>query len=194
MNGAAAVRGRFVGGRATGYDERRAGREFWAKEHAAVRDMLADLPKGAQVLDIPVGTARYAPIYQELGLWAVGIDISPDMLAVARDKIDSLSFVMALRLGDVLAIDAPDKSFEATVCTRLLNWILPAEMTRAVAEMGRVTRRRLILSIELGARSSDKGNKPQEPAVFDAAVRAIGGKIGRRAQISPNYWMMQIGL
>src|SRR3990167_9071981 len=105
MNGAAAVRGRYVGGRATGYDERRSAKPFWAKEHAAVREMLAYLPKGAQVLDIPVGTARYATIYQELGLWAAGVDISLDMLAVAQDKIDSLGFVMNLRQGDVLAID-----------------------------------------------------------------------------------------
>lgn len=193
MNGAAAVRNRFVGGRATGYDERRSGREFWGKEHAAVRDMLLDLPRGSSVLDIPVGTGRYASIYQECGFQAVGMDTSPDMLAVARKKIDALGFHMGLCEGDVLDIDAPAEVVDAVVCTRLLNWILPAEMTRAVAEMMRVCRRRLIVSIELAARTSDKGNKPQEPATFAKALAAAGGREEKRVAISPNYWMIQIG-
>lgn len=193
MNGAAAVRDRFRGGRATGYDERRSVRDFWAKEHAAVDDMLRDLPPMSRILDIPVGTGRYAPIYQERGFDAVGMDTSPDMLAVAREKVDRLGFTMKLCLGDVLNIAEPRQSFDAVVCTRLLNWILPAEMATAIDEMMWVCRRRLIVSIELAARTSDKGNKPQEPSVFVRAVDAAGGTIEKRVLISPNYWMIQIG-
>lgn len=193
LNGAAAVRGRFRGGRATGYEERRAHREFWGRENGAVNDMLSDLGPGTKVLDIPVGTGRYAPIYQARKFVAVGMDVSPDMLAVAEEKVAGIGFAMALCEGDVLDIDVPDQSFDVVVCTRLLNWILPDEMTRAIAEMMRVCRRRLIVSIELGRRTSDKGNKPQDEAVFDSAVFAAGGKIEKRVGISAGYWMIQIG-
>lgn len=193
MNGAAAVRGRYRGGRALGYDERRSGREFWAKEYAAVRGMLEDITAGAHVLDIPVGTARYAPIYDEFGFQAVGIDVSPDMLAVARAKVAALDVVMDLREGDALAIDAEDRSFDAVVCTRFLNWILPDEMVQVLGELMRVCRHRLIVSIELAARTSEKGNKPQDPQFFAAALEALGGRVEKRLGIETDYWMLQIG-
>ena len=193
VNGAAAVRGRFYGGRASGDEERRAGKPFWAKGHAAVREMLSDMPRDSRVLDIPVGTGRFAPIYQEFEFDAVGMDVSKDMLAIALKKCRSLGFSMYLMQGDILEIPAPDRSHDAVICTRLLNWILPNEMARALAEMMRVCKQKLIVSIELGERTSDKGNKPHEPAAFGAAIIAIGGKIEKRVNILPNYWMMQIG-
>ena len=193
MNGAEAVNGRYYGGRATGYEERRSNRAFWGKEHAAVESMLADLPRGASILDIPVGTGRYASIYKRLGLVAVGMDVSTDMLDVARDNINKISLAMDVRVGDARAIDAENASFDTAVCTRLVNWFLPDEMSLTVSELLRVVRRRVIISVGLGPRLSDKGNKPHEPKAFARAVKLAGGIEQGRVEISRGYYMIQLG-
>lgn len=190
LNGAAAVKTRFHGGRVSGYEERRAKRPFWAKENAAVSDMLYGLPKGSSVLDIPVGTGRYAPLYHTYGLNAVGMDVSADMLDYSKTKIAEIGSSMQVRFGNALAIEAGDRSFNAVVCTRLVNWFLPEEMKRAIFEISRVAKDRVILSIELGARLSEKGNKPHEPAVYAAAVKAAKMVEKKRVEILPGYWMI----
>jgi ubiquinone/menaquinone biosynthesis C-methylase UbiE len=193
MIGAAAAAKRFVGGRAANYEARRSVRPFWAKEHAAVEKMLSGLPRGALVLDIPVGTGRYAPIYKKLGFKAVGIDASEDMLAEARTKVIETGADMDLYIGDALNIRHMRGTFHAVVCTRLVNWFLPAEMARAVAEMVRVMHDRLIISVEFGARKSEEGNNPHEPAVWAAALKAAGVVERRRIEISPGYDMIEVG-
>lgn len=191
MNGAASVQGRYYGGRASGYEERRASRPFWAKENATVEAMLSDLPRDSSILDIPVGTGRYAPIYQRLGFSALGLDVSSDMLDVARGNIASIGFDMEIRRGDALNIESADQSFDAAVCTRLVNWFLPSEMIRTVCELMRVSRR-VILSIELSDRKSDKGNQPHRPKDYARALKLARCTERKRVEISPAYWMVEL--
>lgn len=193
MIGAQAIRNRYRGGRATGYEDRRSGRASWAREHMLVDSMLFDLPPGSRILDIPVGTGRYAEIYGKRGLRVVGMDVSEDMLKVAEEKAAQVGTLMKVVHGDALNIDAPDGAFDAAVCTRLVNWFLPAEMAQVVSELTRVTKNKIILSIELGPRASDVGNNPHNPKVFDKAVAAAGAREERRDLISPGYWMIQLG-
>lgn len=191
--GAASAAKRFFGGRATKYEARRSVRPFWAKEHAAVQEMISDLPRGSSILDIPVGTGRYASIYKRSVFVATGIDASSDMLAVASAAARNLGLAMKLEVGDALDIQYVTGAFDAVVCTRLVNWFLPDEMRRAVQEMMRVARFRVIVSVELGARSSEEGNKPHEPAVWAEALKSAGAVEKKRVEIQPNYFMVQLG-
>lgn len=195
MIGASAVRRRYYGDKAHGYEARRAHRPFWAAENAAVESMLLELEPGSKVLDVPVGTARYAPIYRRLDFQALGIDISPDMLQEAQRRIKQLGMVLdfELRLGDILQLENIGP-FDAVVCTRLMNWLLPDEMVRAMEQMARVCTDRLIVSIELGKRLSDRGNNPHWADDFATVVQHIGGRIEREVAIEPNYWMTQINV
>ncbi len=103
------------------------------------------------VLEVAIGTGRNLPYYPH-GAHLTGIEFSPAMLELARRQADQLGLVVDLRLGDAQALDLPDASFDAVVCTLSLCAI-PDER-RAVAEMKRVLRpggRLLLLDHVAGA-------------------------------------------
>jgi ubiquinone/menaquinone biosynthesis C-methylase UbiE len=126
------------------YEANRRGKK-WVSEQAVVEELLRLLPKSATVLDIPVGTGRFVSAYHDLGLHAVGMDVSADMIAEARKKPGSESVVF--RLGDVRHIEAESSSFDCVVCMRFLNWIDARMLADVVAELVRVSKRDLILGI-----------------------------------------------
>jgi ubiquinone/menaquinone biosynthesis C-methylase UbiE len=89
------------------------------------------------VLEIAVGTGRNLPLYpQEVRL--TGVDLSPAMLAVARQRAHRLGRAVDLRVGDAQALDFLDASFDTVVCTLPLCTI--PDDRRAVAEAVRVLR------------------------------------------------------
>jgi len=89
------------------------------------------------VLEIAVGTGRNLPFFPpEVHL--TGVEFSPAMLDLARQRAQTLGRQVDLRLGDAQALDLPDAAFDTVVCTLSLCGI-PDER-RAVAEMMRVLR------------------------------------------------------
>jgi ubiquinone/menaquinone biosynthesis C-methylase UbiE len=89
------------------------------------------------VLEIAIGTGRNLPLYpQEVHL--TGVDVSPAMLAVARQRANRLGRAVDLHVGDAQVLDFPDASFDTVVCTLSLCTI--PDDRRAVAEAVRVLR------------------------------------------------------
>lgn len=88
-----------------------------------------------RVLEVAVGTGlnlgHYAP-----GVGLSGIDLSPEMLARARDRARELGIDADLREGDAMALPHPGGSFDTVVCTYGLCGF-PDERG-ALAEMARV--------------------------------------------------------
>jgi ubiquinone/menaquinone biosynthesis C-methylase UbiE len=69
-----------------------------------------------KVLEIAVGTGRNLPYYGE-GVDLTGIEYSPGMLGLAKEKATELGVTADLRLGDAQALDLPDNAFDTVVCT-----------------------------------------------------------------------------
>jgi ubiquinone/menaquinone biosynthesis C-methylase UbiE len=138
---------RYIGQRASDYDEKRSGDLKWQKEQEAMSELLKALPAGSTVLDIPVGTGRFISLYQDYGLRPSGMDISKDMLERSREKAASLNVAMSLHVADIRNICAEDGSFDAAVCIRFLNWVPTEGFKQAVAELTRVSRKHLFLSV-----------------------------------------------
>src|ERR1700694_3335127 len=89
------------------------------------------------VLEVAIGTGRNLPFYPpEAHL--TGVEFSPAMLDLARQRAQTLGRQVDLRLGDAQALDLPDASFDTVVCTLSLCGI--PDDRRAVAEMKRVLR------------------------------------------------------
>ena len=135
--------GRYVGDRAQQYDGRRTAERKWQVEQAIVERLLQGLPQGASLLDIPVGTGRFLPLYERLGLAATGMDVSPDMLAQARAR----GTTVPLRLSDIRRIEAADAEYDCALCIRFLNWIDTDAFRAAVNELSRVSRAHVILGV-----------------------------------------------
>lgn len=86
-------------------------------------------------LEVAVGTGLNLPLYPA-AVRLTGIDISPAMLGIARDRAGNLGRTVDLREADAHALPFPDASFDTVLCTFSLCAI-PDECL-AVAEMKRV--------------------------------------------------------
>ncbi len=138
---------RYYGGTAQRYDYARESSTQWANEQAVVEALLGTLPEGRTLIDVPVGTARFAEIYLRRGDIVTGVDASTDMLRAAADKVGKVGLTMQLKAGDIRALDAADGSYDVAVCIRFLNWIDLAGVRTAVLELKRVSRKYLIVGI-----------------------------------------------
>ena len=90
-----------------------------------------------QVLEIAIGTGRNLPFYSA-DVEITGIEISPAMLEIARQRAQSLGCQVELVNGDAQALPFHDQRFDTVVCTIALCSI-PDER-QAVAEVWRVLR------------------------------------------------------
>jgi ubiquinone/menaquinone biosynthesis C-methylase UbiE len=86
-----------------------------------------------------VGTALNLAHYPD-DVTLTGIDLSPEMLDIARERSASLSRDIAMHEGDAHELPFEDATFDTVVCTYSLCNI--PDPLRAVAEMKRVLRPR----------------------------------------------------
>ena len=90
---------------------------------------------GTSLLDVATGTGHVAGAAAARGAHAVGVDISEEMLARARQLYADVEFA----LGDAEELAFEDDSFDSVVAAFLLHHVPSPE--RVVAELARVARR-----------------------------------------------------
>lgn len=100
------------------------------------RQWVCEQARG-EVLELAIGTARNLPHYPA-DVTLMGIELSPEMLAIARRRAEQLGRRVDLRLGDAQALALGDEGFDTVVCTLGLCTI--PDPRRAVAEARRVLR------------------------------------------------------
>ena len=71
------------------------------------------------MLEIAVGTGRNLPIYP-VGTAVTAIELSPEMLKIARERAREAGVAADLSDGDAQRLDFPDGSFDTVVCTLAL--------------------------------------------------------------------------
>jgi ubiquinone/menaquinone biosynthesis C-methylase UbiE len=81
---------------------------------------LLDLQPGEKVLIVGVGTGADLPLLPA-GVDATGIDLSPDMLAKARLKLDRCAATVKLIQGDAQALLVPENSYDAAILNLILS-------------------------------------------------------------------------
>jgi ubiquinone/menaquinone biosynthesis C-methylase UbiE len=113
------------------YDE--PGNQLLDIEQAVVREILDGLPPGV-ALDAACGTGRHATYLAELGHEVIGVDSSPEMLAVARTKVPSGEF----HEGDLYRLPLADETVDLVVCAIALSHV--PDLDRAMGELVRVLR------------------------------------------------------
>jgi ubiquinone/menaquinone biosynthesis C-methylase UbiE len=91
------------------------------------------------LLDIGTGTGRILQLFAPHIGFGLGIDLSHEMLTVARARLDKSDLRNChVRLGDMYHLSLPDNSFDAATLHRVLHYAdRPAE---ALAEASRVLR------------------------------------------------------
>jgi ubiquinone/menaquinone biosynthesis C-methylase UbiE len=90
-----------------------------------------------EVLEVAIGTGLNLEHYPA-DVALTGIELSPDMLAIARRRADDLDRPVDLRVGDAEALGIASATFDTVVCTFSLCAI--PDHQKALAEMARVLR------------------------------------------------------
>jgi ubiquinone/menaquinone biosynthesis C-methylase UbiE len=105
------------------------------------REWIGERATG-RVLEVAIGTGRSLPFY--VGASSLtGIDLSPEMLAIARRRAEERGLPVDLREGDAESLPVEDAAYDSVVCTLSLCTIPDpaaaiAEMKRALVPGGRL--------------------------------------------------------
>jgi len=113
------------------YDE--PGNQLLDIEQPVVRKILDSLPVGV-ALDAACGTGRHTAHLASLGHKVIGVDTSPEMLALARDKVPEGEFYES----DLHDLPLPDDSVDLVVCAIALIHV--PDLEPPLAEFVRVLR------------------------------------------------------
>ncbi len=91
-----------------------------------------------RALDLGCGTGGLTVLLARRGFTVHAVDHSPDMLAVARSKVDAegLSDSVTFSERDIRSMPFPDRSFDLVTCQRVLHHIPDAEAV--ISEAARV--------------------------------------------------------
>jgi len=94
-----------------------------AAVEAAMREALQD-PPVRTLLDLGTGTGRVLELFAPDIERGLGIDLSPDMLGVARANLERAGVRNCLvRQGDIHAVPAPRDSFDAVILHQVLHYL-----------------------------------------------------------------------
>lgn len=100
---------------------------------------VAAVRPGERVLDLATGTGITAIAARERGASVTGVDLTPELLAVARQKAATSGFTdIDFREGDAEALPFADASFDVVLST--CGHMFAPDQAKVAAELARVTR------------------------------------------------------
>lgn len=109
-----------------------------AAVESAIRAALADKPIRS-LLDLGTGTGRMLELFGPDIERGLGLDLSLDMLALARARLDRAGLKhCSVRHGDIYDLALPRDSFDVVIIHQVLHFL--DDSARAIAEAARVLR------------------------------------------------------
>ena len=154
------------------YEQRRYGGPIRRLNHRllerALGRALSAIGEGRTVLDAPCGTGILTPFLARRGLRIVGADISPAMLALARERPEGARLVRA----DLENPPYRPGTFDAVVSTRFLMHLPAASRPRVLATLAGLARGPLVATV-------------CHPYTVKSFGRALRRAFGGRAKRSP---------
>ena len=103
----------------------------------AWRDLLLPQlpPAPARVADLGCGSGTLAVLLAGAGHEVRGVDVSPEMVRLAREKADAAGVAASFAVGDASEPDLEPASFDAVLCRHVL-WALPDPSAALVRWVG----------------------------------------------------------
>jgi len=154
----------------------------------------AGLTPGERVLDLGTGTGAVAERAAEIvgpGGLVVGIDISPEMLALARARLVARGWAhVTLREGRAETIPADNSSFDVVLASLSLMYVIDREV--AASEIARVLRPngRLVAAVWAGSDECDIVRFQQTAGSFAGPPPVPG--VGPGALADPQIFLQQL--
>ena len=104
----------------------------------AIRAALTERPFRS-LLDLGTGTGRMLELFGPGLERGLGIDLSREMLAIARERLDRAGLKQcSVRQGDIYDLEVPKDSFDAVIVHQVLHFL--DDGARAIGEAARVLR------------------------------------------------------
>ena len=129
---------RYFAAQAGNWDELRAMHVPEERVEAAIRKAVGQGPVHA-LLDLGTGTGRMLELLGPLAGRAIGVDQSPQMLSVARVRIERAGLGhVQLRQGDIYALPVIGDAYDLVVMHQVLHYL--DDPLRAIREAARVLR------------------------------------------------------
>lgn len=104
-----------------------------------------------RVLDIPCGTGRISRWLLDAGCRVECADVSDAMIDVAMQRIGDASGLIGFDLLDVFQIARPPDSYDCVTCIRLFQHFRSEERIAALRELGRVSKRFVLINVMYSA-------------------------------------------
>jgi ubiquinone/menaquinone biosynthesis C-methylase UbiE len=95
---------------------------------------LSGLPAGARVVDLGCGSGVFTEVLQRRGYRCAGVDLSPKLIAIARNKFLKIDFIE----GDVEQLQFADGSFDGVLLSGLIHHL--PDPSRCASEVIRILR------------------------------------------------------
>lgn len=137
---------KYHGDVSKGYDAKRESQPKWVWEQQVIEKWLSELPEGSWVLDIPCGTGRFIPFYEEHGLWCHAVDKSEDQIyeAIAKRKKSDQS--IQFEVDDVRTYGLWPDAVHTALMIRLTRWLSPEDCQKAIRNLQRIAKHRVIFT------------------------------------------------
>lgn len=146
--------------------ESKVGRYYYEIERSRILEWL----KGPKILELGCGTGRYIVPFSKLGFDCTGIDITPAMLEVAKQKAKKIGVTPKLLIMDAHDLEFEDETFDSVFCDRTFKMF--RDPIRALREAHRVL-------------------KPHGRIIIDAEInRELTGKILDNRFIGRLVWIL----
>ncbi len=166
---------RYWSGRAAEFDRGPSHGVLNEAQHQAWLDLLQEVagPPPLKVLDVGCGTGFLALRMAELGHTAVGIDLSEEMLAEARRKVEGIGLPATFQLGDAEAPPQNGAPYDV-ILERHVIWTLPQPREALCAWQALLRPGGLLVLIEGIFEMADRTVYPQ----LEAQLPLYGGRPG----------------
>lgn len=112
----------------------RYGRLHRLLHYRTLEALLADRSRADQVLEIACGTGHTSRLLATMGFEHIACDLTPGMMAAAREEGTSTVFFQA----DAFSLPIADCSCDVIISTRFLHLFPPAQQISVLREMTRV--------------------------------------------------------
>ena len=93
---------------------------------------LGRFSPGARIVDLGCGSGAFTALLQARGFQAVGLDLSPKLISIARQKYPSVEFLE----GDVERLPFSDASFDGVLLSGIVHHL--PDPSRCAAEVHRI--------------------------------------------------------